>query len=129
LRSFNRRALRSFESSTAFSSSFQDISSICTIRGGGNIQHSLGATIGDLLTPVQSRCFQATAINGMAALLLTVMGQNSLTTPGLLHSMALGIGLWTFLGISGWTVGVTFLVLGSLVTKIKFGEKEVSDYM
>lgn len=48
----------------------------------------------------------------------------SLTPQGYLHAMALGTGLWATLGWRGWTLCVLYLVLGQLVTKIRFAEKE-----
>lgn len=48
----------------------------------------------------------------------------SLTLQGYLHAMALGTGLWTTLGWRGWTLCVLYLIFGSLVTKVKFAEKE-----
>ncbi len=77
------------------------------------------------LSSIQLRFIMAVLVNGCAAAILTAKKQKSLTREGLLHSMGLGIGLWTFLGVSGWSIGVTFLVLGSLVTKLKLYEKEV----
>ncbi len=77
------------------------------------------------ISSTQLRFIIAVLVNGCAAAILTAKKQKSLTREGLLHSMGLGIGLWTFLGVSGWSIGVTFLVLGSLVTKLKLYEKEV----
>ncbi|KAJ1417230.1 integral membrane protein DUF92-domain-containing protein, partial [Ochromonadaceae sp. CCMP2298] len=47
-----------------------------------------------------------------------------LTGAGLAHATALGVGLYTFLGLQGWLVTVGYLILGSLVTKVKMAEKE-----
>ena len=63
--------------------------------------------------------------NGLWFAILALSKQKSLTREGLYHATALGIGLWTFLGLSGWLVCVSYLVLGSLVTKVKMREKEV----
>lgn len=49
---------------------------------------------------------------------------SALTPAGFLHSMALGTGLWTTLGWRGWTYCVLYLVLGQLVTKVKFQDKQ-----
>lgn len=68
---------------------------------------------------------QACLVNGIPAALLSVSKQQSLTPQGLLHATALGLGLWSFLGLPGWIIGVSYLVLGSLVTKVKMQEKEV----
>ena len=68
---------------------------------------------------------EAVLFNTVQALILTVVKQKSLTTKGLVHATILGIGLWTFLGFRGWIVCVTYLILGSLATKVKMNEKEV----
>merc|ERR1719491_633253 len=47
-----------------------------------------------------------------------------LTKEGVAHSLALGTLLWHTLGWRGWSTCVLYLVLGSLVTKVKFEEKE-----
>lgn len=47
-----------------------------------------------------------------------------LTTSGFYHAMALGTGLWSTLGWKGWIYCVLYLGFGSLVTKVKFEEKE-----
>jgi len=49
---------------------------------------------------------------------------SALTPAGFLHSLALGTALWTTLGWRGWTYCVLYLVLGQLVTKVKFQEKQ-----
>ena len=56
--------------------------------------------------------------------ILLLVKQKSLTQNGLFHSFLLGIGLWTFLGYEGWLLCVSYLVLGSLVTKIKMNYKK-----
>ena len=68
---------------------------------------------------------QALAVNGAWAALLWRVPKVPLTQPGLLHAtLLLGTGLWTFLGPRGWFVCVVYLLLGSLVTKVKMQEKE-----
>lgn len=67
---------------------------------------------------------QAFMVNGIGAVLLGLSKQKSLTKTGLLHSAALGIGLWSFLGYQGWLVCVSYLILGSFATKVKMKEKE-----
>eukprot|EP00980_Cylindrotheca_fusiformis_P002422 scaffold575_cov104-Cylindrotheca_fusiformis.AAC.8 len=47
-----------------------------------------------------------------------------LTPEGFIHACALGMGLWSSLGWRGWTLCVAYLFLGSLVTKVRFAEKE-----
>ena len=67
---------------------------------------------------------QAAAVDGAIALVLTQVPKTPLTKAGLLHATILGTGLWTFLGVKGWTVCVIYFILGSLVTKIRMKEKE-----
>lgn len=47
-----------------------------------------------------------------------------LTKEGIAHSLVLGTLLWHTLGWKGWSTCVLYLLLGSLVTKVKFEEKE-----
>ena len=68
---------------------------------------------------------EAVLFNAAQALILTLFKQKSLTNQGLIHATILGIGLWTFLGFKGWIICVTYLILGSLATKVKMSEKEV----
>lgn len=68
---------------------------------------------------------EAVLFNTAQALILTLVKQKSLTNQGLIHATILGIGLWTFLGFRGWIICVTYLILGSLATKVKMSEKEV----
>ena len=68
---------------------------------------------------------EAVLFNTAQALLLTIVKQKALTNQGLVHATVLGIGLWTFLGFRGWIICVTYLILGSLATKVKMKEKEV----
>jgi uncharacterized protein (TIGR00297 family) len=49
---------------------------------------------------------------------------SALTPSGYIHAMALGTMLWTTLGWTGWTCCVLYLILGQIVTKIGFAEKE-----
>lgn len=67
---------------------------------------------------------QAAAIDGALAIMLSQIPKVPLTKAGLLHATILGTGLWTFLGLEGWLVGVIYFILGSVVTKIKMKEKE-----
>lgn len=67
---------------------------------------------------------EAVVVNGAIASLLALTQQKSLTRAGLVHSTALGVGLWTFLDFQGWLVCASYLVLGSVVTKIRMKEKE-----
>lgn len=67
---------------------------------------------------------QALLANSLYAFALSFIKKLPLTPAGLIHSAILGTGLWTFLGVQGYLVCVIYLVLGSLVTKIKLKEKE-----
>ena len=67
---------------------------------------------------------EAALVNLVICSILYIKKTKSLTTSGLLHATGLGIGLWTFLGWKGWLYCATYLVLGSLATKVKMGEKE-----
>ena len=67
---------------------------------------------------------QALWANGIQAAFLSQLPKVPLTPSGLLHATILGTGLMTFLGVEGWLVCVIYLILGSLVTKIKMKEKE-----
>ena len=69
---------------------------------------------------------QASMVNIFIATISSgVFKQKMLTPQGLLHGTALGIGLWSFLGLPGWLVCVSYLLLGSLATKIGMNEKQV----
>jgi uncharacterized protein (TIGR00297 family) len=67
---------------------------------------------------------QALGINALGFSLLSPKLLSALTPEGFAHSMALGTLLWTTLGWRGWTVCVLYLILGQLVTKVRFAEKE-----
>ena len=63
---------------------------------------------------------------GINAVLFTALSQkllSALTPAGFFNSMALGTMLWTTLGWRGWSYCVLYLILGQLVTKVKFQEK------
>lgn len=48
---------------------------------------------------------------------------SALTTSGYFHAMILGTILWSTLGWKGWSVCVLYLLMGQLVTKVKFADK------
>lgn len=91
------------------------------LRSAGKINSFNGFVIDKTILPIFQK---AVAVDGILALMMSQMPNLPLTRLGLLHATTLGIGLWTFLGIRGWLVGVVYFVLGSLVTKIKMKEKE-----
>lgn len=63
-------------------------------------------------------------VNAILFALLKSKLDKLLTQEGFFHSLALGTMLWNTLGWQGWTTCVLYLALGSLVTKVKFEEKE-----
>ncbi len=63
-------------------------------------------------------------INGIGYSFLKDSSQKSLTKNGLVHSSILGVGLWTLLGFQAYLFCVSYLILGSIVTKIGIEEKE-----
>ena len=63
-------------------------------------------------------------VNGIGYSILKDSTQKSLTEAGLLHSTILGIGLFTFLGLQGYLLCVSYFILGSLVTKIGWNVKK-----
>jgi uncharacterized protein (TIGR00297 family) len=75
-------------------------------------------------TPLKQRTVNGLLFNSVGYLLLRLSSQKSLTPSGLIHATILGIGLWTFLGLPAYLLCVSYLVLGSLVTKVKKEEKE-----
>jgi len=77
-----------------------------------------------LLLPGITLFQEALLFNGLWLALLSASKQKSLTRSGLVHATVLGVGLWSFLGLQGWLVCVAYLIMGSLVTKVKMKEKE-----
>jgi Integral membrane protein DUF92 len=67
---------------------------------------------------------QAFAINTILFGLASPKLLSALTPSGLIHSLFLGTMLWTTLGWRGWSLCVLYLILGQLVTKVKFAEKK-----
>lgn len=79
---------------------------------------------GLLNSPFSPNPYAAIVTNSIFYVGLKYSGQQSLTESGLMHSALLGTGLWTFLGFKGWLLCVSYLIFGSLVTKVKMAEKE-----
>ncbi len=67
---------------------------------------------------------QAMALNVILFVGLRKKLLKMLTKEGYFHALALAVGLWSTLGWRGWTTCVLYLFLGSMVTKVKFQEKE-----
>lgn len=53
-----------------------------------------------------------------------VRGQKALTSEGLNHALGLGILLWTTCGVPAYIMGFSFLILGSVTTRIGSARKE-----
>jgi len=88
-------------------------------------QHGVSSPLHVSLDPHMVQMFQqALWANGIQSAFLSRLPKVPLTPAGLLHATILGTGLMTFLGVEGWLVCVIYLILGSLVTKIKMKEKE-----
>lgn len=58
------------------------------------------------------------ALNSVIATLAIAAQQRVLTPEGLLHAWALGVILWSTLGLRGWATCVIYLIGGSAVTKL-----------
>lgn len=93
----------------------------CTIRS------TAPATMA-VQTLVQNEAFlrflQGSSLNVCLNILLRVKKQKVLTETGLLHATGLGVLLWTTLGFGGYVLGVSFLVIGSAVTRVGRARKE-----
>ena len=58
--------------------------------------------------------------NTLSARFVQTSTKNVLTGEGIMHSWILGNSIWLGFGYQGWTYMVSYFVLGSLVTKLKF---------
>lgn len=67
---------------------------------------------------------QAVSLNSILYVLARLVRQHALTHTGLLHAYGLGVLLWSCLSWQGYVLCFSFLILGSLVTKIGRTEKE-----
>jgi Integral membrane protein DUF92 len=65
----------------------------------------------------------ALALNSLLFALLHKNLLSALTVSGFFHALILGTVLWTTIGWRGWSVCVLYLVMGQLVTRVKFVEK------
>jgi uncharacterized protein (TIGR00297 family) len=68
--------------------------------------------------------WQAFGINALGFLSLQKFLSKMLTGEGQVNALLLGTSLWKMLGWRGWSVCVAYLLMGVLVTKVKFAEKE-----
>lgn len=67
---------------------------------------------------------QALGVNVLGFSVLRGKLLSALTPEGFFHAMALGTMLWTTLGWRGWSYCVVYLILGQVVTKVGFADKE-----
>lgn len=74
----------------------------------------LGLASAALATPLGT----GVALNSALAALGTAANQRVLTPSGLAHAWALGVILWSTLGLRGWSTCVIYLIGGSAVTKL-----------
>lgn len=70
----------------------------------------------------------ALIVNSALAAFGIAVKQKWLTSSGLFHAWILGLTLWSTLSWRGWTLCVIYLIFGSLVTKVRQREKEVSKH-
>lgn len=63
-------------------------------------------------------------INGLSCYLFNDKLKKSLTDEGLIHATFLGVSLYTFLGLEGYLICISYFILGNIVTKIKIDQKE-----
>lgn len=70
------------------------------------------------------RFVQGSSLNVSLSFLLRLRNQKVLTETGLRHATGLGIILWTTLGFGGYVLGVSFLVVGSALTRVGRARKE-----
>jgi hypothetical protein len=85
--------------------------------------------VGDLVTSLFSYSgnvpfLQALGLNVFLFSTLQSKLRTMLTPTGFAHAFALGSLLWTTLGWRGWTLCVVYLLLGQIVTKVRFADKE-----
>lgn len=91
-------------------------------EGGRDLRlHATGAQILPMLGSLPA---EALSVNLVLVSLIKWRGTKSLTNAGLLHAFLLGVGLWSTLGFGGWSYGVVYFILGTLVTKVKMQEKK-----
>lgn len=67
---------------------------------------------------------QSFAINAILFNIARKKLLSALTPSGYVHAMILGTMLWTTLGWRGWLYCVLYLILGQVVTKVGFADKE-----
>lgn len=73
---------------------------------------------------LQTNVGQALALNSVLFVVAKLLRQHILTHTGLLHAFGLGVLLWTCLSWQGYSLCFSFLIIGSLATKIGKEEKE-----
>lgn len=70
------------------------------------------------------RFAQACAFNVPGFILMRVSKQKMLTKEGSLHALGLGLLLWTTLGKGGYMLCISFLFIGSFLTRVGSARKE-----
>lgn len=87
----------------------------------------MGSSVGSFMmapTLLITSVAQAVSINSVLFVIAIAIKQRVLTNVGLLHALGLGVLLWSCLSWQGYSLCFSFLILGSLVTKIGKAEKE-----
>jgi len=73
---------------------------------------------------ISSNLGQALTVNSVLFVCAKIAKQSVLTEAGLRHALFLGVLLWTALSWQGYSLCFSFLIVGSLVTKLGRAEKE-----
>jgi len=79
-----------------------------------------------LALPPQDPAHWATALVLNAGLIALAQRTPVLTPAGWVHAGLLGTLLWGSLGLRGWLAVVAYLILGSLVTRLGYAQKQAS---
>ena len=104
----------------------QQLTTVSTVRPKSPSSDRKRGLVADLFpSSTFPYVIEAVFVNGIGALLILSSQQKSLTCTGVWHATMLGIGLWSFLDFNGWFVCLSYLLMGSFVTKVKMKEKEV----
>lgn len=86
--------------------------------------HGLTAVVNMAPTFLLRNVGQAVTLNGALFVVAKLLKQRVLTSKGLLHAFGLGVLLWSCLSWQGYILCFSFLILGSLLTKLGKKEKE-----
>jgi len=77
-----------------------------------------------MLDPVLEKWAIAIGLNTILGSIALLLPRKVLTTTGIIHAWGLGILIWGCLGWQGYVVILTYLVVGSLVTRVGKAIKE-----